>query len=224
MMINKNNFIIAIDGPAGAGKSSVAKKLAENLNFLYIDTGAMYRAITYKIIKEKIDINDITALKNILNQTSLIYEHAILHIDGNPVGDEIRSSEINSKVSIMSSNEHIRTAMTDLQRHIGQTTSCILDGRDIGTVVFPNADIKIFLVADVSMRAQRRYKENLEKGMDVTLNEIKNSIIERDSIDSKREIAPLSKAGDAIEIDTSNLSIDDVVSKITSIYLEKINV
>lgn len=224
MMINKNNFIIAIDGPAGAGKSTVAKKLAENLNFLYIDTGAMYRAITYKINKEKIDINDKSAIKNMLTKTRLIYENSTLYLDGNPVGDEIRSNEVNSKVSTVSSNKYVRTSMTDLQRCIGQTTSCILDGRDIGTVVFPNADIKIFLVADVSMRAQRRYKENLEKGMDTTFSEIKKSIVERDCIDSKREIAPLSKANDAIEIDTSSLSIDDVVSKITNIYLEKINV
>ena len=124
----------------------------------------------------------------------------------------------------MSGIDHVRKSMTDLQRIIGQTTSCILDGRDIGTVVFPKADIKIFLTADVSMRAKRRYKENLSKGMDATLDEIEKSIIERDSLDSGRELAPLIKADDAVEIDTSNLSVDDVVSKILNIYSEKTNV
>lgn len=223
-MINKNNFVIAIDGPAGAGKSTVAKKLAETLDFLYIDTGAMYRAVTYKIIKEKIDINDNLSVKKMLENTSLLYKNSMLHLDGIPVGDEIRSKQINSKVSIVSSNEYVRSAMTELQRNTGQATSCILDGRDIGTVVFPNADLKIFLIAEVAMRAQRRYNESIKKGMQITFDEIKDSIIERDTIDSKRDIAPLLKAKDAIEIDTSNLSIDDVVLKIKNMYLEKINV
>ena len=217
-MTNRKNIIIAVDGPAGAGKSTVAKKLAEMLNFLYIDTGAMYRAITYKIVKKKIDINNEKELKKLLEETSLLYEDSILYLDGSPVGDEIRSDEINAKVSAVSGIDQVRKSMTDLQRIIGQTTSCILDGRDIGTVVFPQADIKIFLIADVSMRAKRRYKENLSKGMDATLDEIEKSIIERDSLDSGRELAPLIKADDAIEIDTSSLSVDDVVSKILNIY------
>ena len=223
-MTNRKNIIIAVDGPAGAGKSTVAKKLAEMLNFLYIDTGAMYRAITYKIVKKKIDINNEKELKKLLEETSLLYEDSILYLDGSPVGDEIRSDEFNAKVSAVSGIDQVRKSMTDLQRIIGQTTSCILDGRDIGTVVFPQADIKIFLIADVSMRAKRRYKENLSKGMDATLDEIEKSIIERDSLDSGRELAPLIKADDAIEIDTSSLSVDDVVSKILNIYSEKTNV
>lgn len=224
MMTNKKNIIIAVDGPAGAGKSTVAKKLAKMLNFLYIDTGAMYRAITYKIVKDRIDISNENELKELLEETSLLYDNSILYLDGNPVGDEIRSDEINAKVSAVSSIDHVRKAMTDLQRIIGKTTSCILDGRDIGTVVFPEADIKVFLVADVSKRAQRRYRENIAKGMNSTLEEIEKSIIERDSLDSGRDIAPLTKANDAIEIDTSNLSVDDVVSKILDIYSEKANV
>ena len=223
-MTNRKNIIIAVDGPAGAGKSTVAKKLAEMLNFLYIDTGAMYRAITYKIVKKKIDINNEKELKKLLEETSLLYEDSILYLDGSPVGDEIRSDENNAKVSAVSGIDQVRKSMTDLQRIIGQTTSCILDGRDIGTVVFPQADIKIFLIADVSMRAKRRYKENLSKGMDATLDEIEKSIIERDSLDSGRELAPLIKADDAVEIDTSSLSVDDVVSKILNIYSEKTNV
>ncbi len=223
-MTNRKNIIIAVDGPAGAGKSTVAKKLAEMLNFLYIDTGAMYRAITYKIVKKKIDINNEKELKKLLEETSLLYEDSILYLGGSPVGDKIRSVGINAKVSAVSGIDQVRKSMTDLQRIIGQTTSCILDGRDIGTVVFPQADIKIFLIADVSMRAKRRYKENLSKGMDATLDEIEKSIIERDSLDSGRELAPLIKADDAIEIDTSSLSVDDVVSKILNIYSEKTNV
>lgn len=224
MTINKRNIIIAIDGPAGAGKSTVAKKLAERLKYVYIDTGAMYRAITYKILKHKIDMDNESQLKLLLDKTILTYENGNLCLDGNILGKEIRSNEINSNVSKVSSNKLIRELMTGFQRKIGKMQSCILDGRDIGTVVFPKADIKIFLIADSKMRASRRYKENLQKGIESSLEEIEKNLIERDSLDSTREIAPLLKADDAIEIDTSNITVDDVVENIMKIYLEKTNV
>jgi len=224
MTINKRNIIIAIDGPAGAGKSTVAKNLAERLKYVYIDTGAMYRAITYKILKHKIDMDNESQLKLLLDKTILTYENGNLCLDGNILGKEIRSNEINSNVSKVSSNKLIRELMTGFQRKIGKMQSCILDGRDIGTVVFPKADIKIFLIADSKMRASRRYKENLQKGIESSLEEIEKNIIERDNLDSTREIAPLLKADDAIEIDTSNITVDDVVENIMTIYLEKTNV
>lgn len=224
MMTNKNFFIIAIDGPAGAGKSTVAKKLSKRLKYVYIDTGAMYRALTYKLSKNKVDINDESQLKTLLKNTILTYENEDLCLDGVKLGNEIRSNEINSAVSAVSGNRFVREFMTGFQRKIGEQQSCIMDGRDVGTVVFPNADIKIFLIADSKMRAKRRYKENLQKGIDSSLEEIEKNIVERDDQDSKREIAPLLKADDAIEIDTSNMTIDQVIESIMKIYLEKTNV
>lgn len=224
MMTNKIFFIIAIDGPAGAGKSTVAKKLSKRLKYVYIDTGAMYRALTYKLSKNKVDINDESQLKILLKNTILTYENEDLCLDGVKLGNEIRSNEINSAVSAVSGNRFVREFMTGFQRKIGEQQSCIMDGRDVGTVVFPNADIKIFLIADSKMRAKRRYKENLQKGIDSSLEEIEKNIVERDDQDSKREIAPLLKADDAIEIDTSNMTIDQVIESIMKIYLEKTNV
>ncbi|MGB5822529.1 MAG: (d)CMP kinase [Proteocatella sp.] len=224
MMTNKNKIIIAIDGPAGAGKSTVAKKLAKALKYVYIDTGAMYRAITYKILKNNIDLNNEFQLKTLLQNTVLTYENENLCLDGLKLGKEIRSNEINANVSRVSSNGLVRELMTGFQREIGQKQSCILDGRDIGTAVFPNADIKIFLIADSKMRAQRRYDENLQKGIESSLEDIEKNIVERDKLDSTRKIAPLLKADDAVEIDTSNITVDEVIENIMKIYLEKTNV
>lgn len=224
MMTSKNKIIIAIDGPAGAGKSTVAKKLAESLEFVYIDTGAMYRAITYKILTNNIDLNDENQLNDMLKNTVLAYKNENLCLDGVFLGKEIRSNEINSNVSRVSGNSLVRTLMTEFQREIGRKQSCILDGRDIGTVVFPDADIKIYLIADSKMRAKRRYEENTQKGIESSLEAIEKNILERDNLDSTREIAPLLKAEDAIEIDTSHMSIDEVVENIMKIYLEKTDV
>lgn len=223
MMTNKN-IVITIDGPAGAGKSTVAKKIASKLGIIYLDTGAMYRAVTYKLLETNTDFENPSKLDELLKTINLTYKEGALCLDGKKVGDEIRTPIINQHVSKVSSNSAVRDAMTNLQREIGKKQSCIMDGRDIGTVVFPNAEVKIFLVADVEKRAQRRYLENQQHGIISSLEEIKESIVLRDKLDSEREIAPLLKALDAIEIDTSDIGIDDVVSKIINIYMEKTNV
>lgn len=222
-MTNKN-IIIAIDGPAGAGKSTVAKKIAEQLNITYLDTGAMYRAVTYMLIETSTKFEDNDALMKLLNNIDITYIDGFLCLNGQKIGEEIRTAVINQNVSKVSSSPAVRDAMTKLQRNIGTQQSCIMDGRDVGTVVFPNADVKIFLVADVEKRAQRRHLENKNNGLESSLEEIKESILKRDKQDSERELAPLLKADDAIEIDTSDMSIDEVVSKIIDIYTEKTNV
>lgn len=222
-MTNKN-IIIAIDGPAGAGKSTVAKKIAEKLNITYLDTGAMYRAVTYKLLETSTEIENIAALQELLNNIDITYIDGFLCLNGQKIGEEIRTAVINQNVSKVSSSADVRNAMTELQRNIGRQQSCIMDGRDVGTVVFPNADVKIFLVADVEKRALRRHLENKNNGLESSLEEIKESILKRDKQDSERELAPLLKAEDAIEIDTSDMSIDEVVSKIIDIYTEKTNV
>lgn len=222
-MTNKN-IIIAIDGPAGAGKSTVAKKIAEQLNITYLDTGAMYRAVTYMLIETSTKFEDNDALMKLLNNIDITYIDGFLCLNGQKIGEEIRTAVINQNVSKVSSSPAVRDAMTKLQRNIGTQQSCIMDGRDVGTVVFPNADVKIFLVADVDKRAQRRHLENKNNGLESSLEEIKESILKRDKQDSERELAPLLKADDAIEIDTSDMSIDEVVSKIIDIYTEKTNV
>lgn len=222
-MTNKN-IIIAIDGPAGAGKSTVAKKIAEKLNITYLDTGAMYRAVTYKLLETSTEIEDIAALQELLNNIDITYIDGFLCLNGHKIGEEIRTAVINQNVSKVSSSADVRNAMTELQRNIGRQQSCIMDGRDVGTVVFPNADVKIFLVADVEKRALRRHLENKNNGLESSLEEIKESILKRDKQDSERELAPLLKADDAIEIDTSDMSIDEVVAKIIDIYTEKTNV
>lgn len=222
-MTNKN-IIIAIDGPAGAGKSTVAKKIAEKLNITYLDTGAMYRAVTYKLLETSTEIENIAELQELLNNIDITYIDGFLCLNGQKIGEEIRTAVINQNVSKVSSSADVRNAMTELQRNIGRQQSCIMDGRDVGTVVFPNADVKIFLVADVEKRALRRHLENKNNGLESSLEEIKESILKRDKQDSERELAPLLKADDAIEIDTSDMSIDEVVSKIIDIYTEKTNV
>lgn len=222
-MTNKN-IIIAIDGPAGAGKSTVAKKIAEQLNITYLDTGAMYRAVTYMLIETSTKFEDNDALQELLNNIDITYQDGCLCLNGKKIGEEIRTAVINQNVSKVSSSAAVRNAMTKLQRNIGRQQSCIMDGRDVGTVVFPNADVKIFLIADVEKRAQRRHLENKNNGIESSLEEIRESILNRDKQDSERELAPLLKADDAIEIDTSDMNIDEVVAKIIDIYTEKTNV
>lgn len=222
-MTNKN-IIIAIDGPAGAGKSTVAKKIAEQLNITYLDTGAMYRAVTYMLIETSTKFEDNDALQELLNNIDITYQDGWLCLNGKKIGEEIRTAVINQNVSKVSSSAAVRNAMTELQRNIGRQQSCIMDGRDVGTVVFPNADVKIFLIADVEKRALRRHLENKNNGLESSLEEIRESILNRDKQDSERELAPLIKADDAIEIDTSDMNIDEVVAKIINIYTEKTNV
>ena len=214
------NIIIAVDGPAGAGKSTIAKIIAKKLNINYIDTGAMYRAVTLKCLQNNIDIKDEQAVIEMAKKTSIDFRDNNIYLDSKIVNDEIRTVEVSQNVSDVAKIKEVRYLMVDVQRNIGKVSSVILDGRDIGSYVFPNADYKFFLVATPEERGKRRYKELVNKGYDVNLEEIISDIIKRDEIDSNREFAPLVKADDAIEIDTTGKSINEVVQSV----LSKINI
>lgn len=207
-------MIIAVDGPAGAGKSTVAKIVAKKLNINYLDTGAMYRAVTYKCLVNNIDINDEVSVINIAKNSIIDFKDNNIYLDEKILADEIRTMEVSNNVSNVAKIKEVRYLMVDIQREIGKRSSVILDGRDIGSYVFPNADYKFYLVATPEERGLRRYKELTEKGYDVNLDEIIKDIIKRDEIDSNREFAPLVKSDDAIEIDTTGKSIDEVVDLI----------
>ncbi len=209
-----NKIIIAVDGPAGAGKSTVAKIIAKKLDINYIDTGAMYRAITYKAIMENIDIKDEGILVTIAKNTEIDFKENNLYLDGKILNEEIRTPIVSNTVSEVAQIRDIREIMVELQRKMGEKYSVIMDGRDIGSHVFPNADYKFYLTAGVKERATRRHKELKEKGYNVKIDDIIKDIESRDKIDSQREFAPLVKADDAIEINTSNKSIEEVVFEI----------
>ncbi|KYG33121.1 (d)CMP kinase [Alkalihalobacillus trypoxylicola] len=223
-----NNCIaIAIDGPAGAGKSTVAKLVAENLSFLYIDTGAMYRAITYAAIKEDVPLENGQKLRDLLDSISikLISEEkgTKVLINGEDVTTDIRTNEVNQNVSLVSSHELIRIEMVERQRVLAESGQVVLDGRDIGTHVLPKAEVKVFLTASVEERAKRRYEEQLKKGIETDFEQLKQDIARRDELDSTRAIAPLKKAVDAIELDTTTLTIEQVVAKIIELVKERVS-
>lgn len=217
---------IAIDGPAAAGKSTVAKIVAEKLTYVYIDTGAMYRALTFKAIKEGIALDDEPELISLLNGTTIELlpgeaGQKVL-IDGVEVTNEIRTAEVTNQVSYASVHEQVRKEMVKRQQLFAMDGGVVMDGRDIGTHVLPNAEVKVFLLASVEERAQRRHAENIQKGFPSDLEKLEQEIAARDKIDSEREVAPLKKAEDAVEIDTTSLSITDVVEKIMDLALERI--
>ena len=211
-------LIIAVDGPAGSGKSTTARQLAQKLGYLYLDTGAMYRAFTLKILRKKIDHESPGALAKLAAQTEIkLIPNASgsrVYLDGEDVTDLIRTPEIDRIISDVSRVKAVRERMVTLQRKIGEHGGIVAEGRDIGTVVFPNADVKIFLVASPQERARRRLKELQAKGVSISLKEVLADIQRRDHIDSTREISPLMKATDAIEVDTTNLTIEEQVEKI----------
>lgn len=209
-----NNLVIAIDGPAGAGKSTIAKIIAKRLNINYIDTGAMYRAVTLKCLQHNVNIADESAVIELARKTEIDFKDNNIYLDGKIVNEEIRTIEVTNNVSNVAKIKEVRYLMVDVQREIGKRSSVILDGRDIGSYVFPNADYKFFLIATPEERGSRRYKELVEKGVEVKLQDVIDDIIKRDEIDSSREFAPLVKAEDAIEIDTTGKSIDEVVESV----------
>jgi cytidylate kinase len=221
----ENLFQVAIDGPAAAGKSTVAKIAAKTLGFVYIDTGAMYRSLTYKALKQKTDLNDAYQLKKLLNQTEikLIQEGSgqKVYVDGEDVTERIRYPDVSEHVSLVSSFEDVRTEMVDRQRKLADSCSVVMDGRDIGTHVLPEAQVKIFLIASVDERAVRRYREEELKGRHPSMQSLREAIALRDKKDMEREISPLVKADDAIALDTTSLSIDEVVDQILQIVKEK---
>lgn len=209
------HFIIAIDGPSGTGKSTTAKIVAKHLGITYLDTGAMYRAITFAALESNIAPTDNAGLLNLLKNTEINFgEDNKMFINGICREKEIRGTKVSGMVSPYSANAVVRSALTQMQREIANKQSCILDGRDIGTVVFPNAKYKFFLVTDIKVRAKRRYEECIARNETVTLSEIETNLAKRDAIDSSRENAPLKKADDAIEIDTTHISIQQQVQKI----------
>ena len=216
---------IAIDGPAAAGKSTVAKIVAEKKSYVYIDTGAMYRAITYTALKQNADLTDEAALTELLKRTEIELvsapEGQIVLVNGGDVTEEIRHDGVSNQVSIAAKHKGVREEMVKRQQQLGQKGGVVMDGRDIGTHVLPDAEVKIFLLASVEERAKRRYEENKKKGYDVNYETLIEEIARRDKLDSEREVSPLRKAEDAIEIDTTSLSIAEVAGKILEIVEQK---
>ena len=213
-------MIIAIDGPAGSGKTTTARKVAQILGFIHINTGAMYRGIALKFIREKVNLDDTSAIERILNNTQLDFagpNNAILYMDGEDISAEIISSMVTENVSQISSISEVRVKLVEYQRKMAQGRNVVLEGRDIGTVVFPNADYKFYLVADIEVRAERRKQEIEVTGDHMTKEEIIMFIKDRDKKDSSRQHSPLMKAEDAIEVDTTNLKIEEQVNYIINI-------
>ena len=218
----KEKINIAIDGPAGAGKSTVAKLVARKLGYVYIDTGAMYRTLTYKAIKSGVDLHDNGSLNQLLSKTKIeLTPEGKVFMDSEEVTELIRTDEVTNSVSFVASQSDVRFEMLTRQQEMARQGGTVMDGRDIGTAVLPNAEVKVFLSATVEERAKRRYEENLAKGYPSDFEQLKQEIALRDKRDSERETAPLKKADDAIEIDTTNLSIDEVVVAILRIVEER---
>ncbi len=216
---------VAIDGPSAAGKSTVAKRVAKELGFVYVDTGAMYRCVTLYALKKKVDCKDVDAVIKLLPhiKIDLCIDGKVL-LNGQDVTLDIRSQAVVNNVSYVAANKGVRLFLVELQRNMAKDVSVVMDGRDIGTYVLPDANVKIFQIADVHERAKRRHAENLGKGMECTLEEVEKDLERRDYIDSHREFAPLTKAKDAVEVDTSLLNIDESVDKIISIIKEKVGI
>lgn len=209
---------IAIDGPAGAGKSTIAKRVAKDLSFVYVDTGAMYRSIGLYMLKNGIDINDKDAVEKASEKADvrLSYIDGTQHVllNGEDVSTQIREEEVGKAASVVSAYPQVRKNLTALQKKLAETENVVMDGRDIGTCVLPDAFLKIYLTASPEVRGNRRYLELVEKGENPDLNEIIEDIRKRDQADMTREISPLKKADDAVEIDSSEMTIDEVVKAI----------
>lgn len=212
---------IAIDGPASSGKSTVAKILAKKLKYVYCDTGAMYRALTYLALEKNIDFENEKALVELCLAHTISFEQTekeqLVFVDGVEVTEAIRQPNVTNAVSIVAKHAAVREKMVEMQQEIGQAGGVVMDGRDIGTAVLPDAEVKIFLVASVRERAERRYKENQEKGIATDFETLKKEIEHRDYLDSTREVSPLKQAVDAVKIDTTGMSIDEVVRAIEEI-------
>ncbi len=221
-------FIVAVDGPAGSGKGTVTKRVGERERLIYIDTGAMYRCVTLYMLRNHIDIENMEkvkeSLENIKIELKIEENKQKVYLNGEDVSLEIRTEKVNQFVSPVSKIAIVREKMTEEQRKMSQSQDIIMEGRDIGTVVFPNADVKIYLDATPEERAKRRLKQNIQNGMtEETYEQILESVKNRDYIDSHREIAPLKQAEDAIYIDSSDMTIQEVVNKICEIIQEKKN-
>ena len=220
-----NYISIAIDGPAGAGKSSISKEVSKRLNFVYVDTGAIYRALAYTSLKNKFDTKtDVDKIVELAKKSNfeLKYVDKIQHVyvDGFDVTDYIRTPEVSKGASDVSAIPQVRDVLLSIQRKMAETNNVIMDGRDIGTVVLPNASLKIFLTASIEERSKRRYKEMLEKGIDCNFEDIKKDIAYRDEQDSNRPVAPLKPAADSIIFDNSNYTYEQSVDYLLNLIKE----
>lgn len=218
---------IAIDGPAGAGKSTIAKIVAEALTFTYIDTGAMYRAVTYKALEQNIQLNDTVALEQMLRSTDITLqpsnEGQLVFLDGEDVSSAIRSNEVTANVSQVAAHANIREILVSMQKELAAHGGVVMDGRDIGTHVLKDAELKIFMSASVEERARRRFIDNEKRGIPSTIEKLQQEIALRDKLDSEREASPLIQAEDAIYLDTTELSISEAADAILKLAKEKMN-
>lgn len=219
-------IIIAIDGPASAGKSTLAKALARELDYIHVDSGSMYRAVALYFIRHHVDHTNLAAVRQALKDIHITVtrdngERRTI-LNGEDVEEAIRSMEVSKLVSVVSAIPEVRTALVHVQREIGQQRGVVMDGRDIGTVVFPEAELKIFMEAGTDTRAERRHLELRKKGVDVPISEVKSNLLERDRIDSEREVSPLRKAADALVLDNSLLGEDEQLEWALKMALERI--
>ena len=216
---------VAIDGPSSAGKSTVAKGVAKELGFVYVDTGAMYRCVTLYALQHNIDCQNDSEVCKLLPEINIeLCIGGKVLLNGNDVTFDIRTQPVVDNVSYIAANKGVRLFLVDQQRKMAEDVSIVMDGRDIGTYVLPNADVKIFQIADVKERAKRRYLENTQKGIECTFEGVLKDLERRDYIDSHRDFAPLCKADDAIEVDTSFLTIEESISTIVKIIKEKVGI
>ena len=215
------SYQIAIDGPAGAGKSTIAKKVAKAKGFIYVDTGAMYRAMAYFLLKEGVDAKDKNAIEEKCTEADITLryenEEQVVLLNGENVNGVIRTEEVGKMASATSSVPKVRERITETQKELAATTDVVMDGRDIGTCVLPNADVKVYLTASSAVRARRRYDELIAKGQKCDISQIEADIIQRDEQDMNREVSPLKQAEDAVLIDSSYMTIDEVAQKIMSL-------
>lgn len=216
---------IAIDGPAGAGKSTIAKKVAKSRGYIYVDTGAMYRAMALYLLRENIAATDSAAIETACENADISIEYRdgeqVVLLNGENVNAFLRTEEVGNMASASSVNAKVRAKLQQLQQKLAQTADVVMDGRDIGTAVLPNADVKIYLTASSLVRAKRRHAELLAKGEDADITKIEEDIIERDQRDMTRELNPLTQAADAVLVDSSDMTIDEVVACIEGIIAEK---
>ena len=219
------SFVVAIDGPAGSGKGTIAKKISKELGLVNLDTGATYRCVALQSIKENVPLSDEKGIIKLLDNINIQFEISeptdIVILNGKDVTKDIRTKEVTNIVSQVSSIKEVRFKMVDIQRKMAQGKNVVMEGRDIGTYVFPNADVKIYLDATLEERAKRRYKENMEKGINTTYEEVVENLELRDKNDKAKEIGALKVAEDAIIIDSTKLSIEQVVEKVKNIIKEK---
>lgn len=219
-------YNIAIDGPAGAGKSTIAKLVSKELSFIYVDTGAMYRAMALYLLKNGVDRNKTEEIERVCQGADISIEYQdgvqIVLLNGENVNAFLRTEEVGNMASVSSANPAVRAKLLELQRSLAASQSVVMDGRDIGTTILPNADVKIYLTASSATRAKRRYLELQEKGVECDIHEIQRDIETRDERDMNRAVSPLKKAEDAVLVDSSDMTVEEVVKAILQIYHEKV--